>query len=782
MKIRSVPMSDKLQPESKNDEAASRFIGWVNGSVDYMPLYEIRALSRHSFAQALCRRLESEGVPWPLTLERVALLDKRSDAEWLLELILSECWQIIRDSFAARPIHSVREPDRILYSPDREIPSLLIYIIISLAPNTAGRLRDINTGELDFLTEVSTHDLSILRHLLSWASEQSEVSKPDIWKLMAERLVNILGTLAAKRNRLVSDYLEMVDRDMRSGRIWPLPDREDQERRQRDYLDAMRYNRICGFAWNSAVGVSLARRMIVDVAPDQLIRIGLEFFKTCLEILAELSKLSANAARSLGVDPSIIRELIKKAQDIDLTQHNDSPSTSRWPEVYAALPFISIENLDQHPLIAGWVIGSQLQAADVPHNHASVAQLLQTSQAELQHAKFCGVALLWADLKQLAEYEHHGRWENQEKVRGVLARLSKHRDVFPEAWAESARELLKQTKCLGTYGADLLTLATVQHSSVRDVLEELAERDPEGTIRDGAAGVLARATGIAMPDEDLQRWLADTAARAFDGVPLFPHPLTRLARTWLGSVDVEEILARQLRQAITRFSDWAQSQGAAQEELVTGVLLRDLEAAFHETVLRLKAGGRKRLARAISVSQRPVSKTEEKRWGCDIALLLNADIRPSVALRLAELIQVKKSEAFVEKPSRLSTFRRGAASHFPDEKWRIDVPQLITLLKMSESSNYWLILSSGEVICVTARWLHGLVGGRHAFNQGSITVGYNEVRHTAVPVEQFLPEIFLGTWAGSLNVETLQFANGENSNMSPRYIFELSIIGDQDRS
>lgn len=76
------------------------------------------------------------------------------------------------------------------------------------------------------------------------------------------------------------------------------------------------------------------------------------------------------------------------------------------------------------------------------------------------------------------------------------------------------------------------------------------------------------------------------------------------------------------------------------------------------------------------------------------------------------------------------------------EKWRIAVPQLVMLLEMSESSSYWLILSTGELLCVTARWLHGLAQGREALSQGSVTVGYNDVRHTAVPIEQFLPELF----------------------------------------
>jgi hypothetical protein len=56
-------------------------------------------------------------------------------------------------------------------------------------------------------------------------------------------------------------------------------------------------------------------------------------------------------------------------------------------------------------------------------------------------------------------------------------------------------------------------------------------------------------------------------------------------------------------------------------------------------------------------------------------------------------------------------------------------------------------------------------------SQGSVTIGYNDVRHTAVPIEQFLPELVLGAWLGSLDEKTLRFASGDDSNVTPRHIF-----------
>jgi hypothetical protein len=60
-------------------------------------------------------------------------------------------------------------------------------------------------------------------------------------------------------------------------------------------------------------------------------------------------------------------------------------------------------------------------------------------------------------------------------------------------------------------------------------------------------------------------------------------------------------------------------------------------------------------------------------------------------------------------------------------------------------------------------------------------VGINDVRHHAVPIEQFLPELFLGTWLGTHDESALEFARGEGGAVIPRHIFKISISADRDR-
>jgi hypothetical protein len=68
-----------------------------------------------------------------------------------------------------------------------------------------------------------------------------------------------------------------------------------------------------------------------------------------------------------------------------------------------------------------------------------------------------------------------------------------------------------------------------------------------------------------------------------------------------------------------------------------------------------------------------------------------------------------------------------------------------------------------------------LVAGRDAIHQGSATLGYNDVRHTCVGIEQFLSELVLGTWLGSVDDDTVRLASGENTTIFPRYIFEITV-------
>jgi hypothetical protein len=696
------------------------FVSWLAGEVAG-PAPEVDA-SCHgaAIAEALRARLERSSDAVVAILGRLA---EDEVTESLLSHLLAECWVSIRDALPARPGLDFIFGD----CTDR-----LVYMVLSLAPNA---VRSFSVDELDYLANSCAHDPLLIRHLLSWASSYQSTTKDG-------------GPLETTS---VSRWTQLA------GRYRSLFPKEGQAR--------------AWFRYSSQVGKELARRLIADVDLDDLIEVHWPCdVWTRFDLLSPLAELSPTLAETAAKNRLVIEDFFKKASDIEIDLSVSPDRTEPWRTRFIdALGLLFMPVLEHEALKVGWVVGYELYLSRLPRTAHAVALVLREDPRAVQGTRTCETALLWADLLQLVEYQQDV-WKNRDEIHGVLARLSSRAKSSPDAWTVSAREILVQAKTLGSQVVDLLVLAAAQHAPLRNALEKIAQVDQDRTVCDRAQGLLARMAGLAAPREDVRRWLADNAAWTFDDTPLFPNPLTSLAQTWLGSIDLDATLPNAIRQAMSRFREFAKDQGSVTvEEHVTGVLLTELEAAFRSVSLRLMVGGQSRLARTISVSHRPTHKTtEEPHWGCDIALLLNADIRPDVRIELAELVQVKKSQAFA-----------AGKSAAPHEKWRIDVPQLVTLLDRSQSAGYWLVLSTGDVVCLTARWIHALVRGRDALVQRRVTIGYNDIRHAAVPMEQYLPELFLGTWIGSADESTVSFARGENANVKPRHIFEVSVIADQ---
>ncbi|MEA3075285.1 MAG: hypothetical protein QOF60_193 [Actinomycetota bacterium] len=512
----------------------------------------------------------------------------------------------------------------------------------------------------------------------------------------------------------------------------------------------------CLTAARAAIGSALPSHVLdlsQRIRPDSVLR-----------ALSALGGLSVDAARELGWHPKVRDETVSSLHEQVTDDGWTSPSLR--VDVVDILPYLPLDFIEAEALHAGQAIAVEIVRRDLPRSHESVAQILGREPGDVVGLMVTAVALVWSHARQLAIYEKAGRWDNREARRGVAAQLVGAIDLRADAWVALAQGLLERWSALGEDGRDAVALAALQHDEVIGELRRLADEAPNGELRDLARGVASLVSGVPPPSEDLRRWLADSAARAFDGVPLFPHPLTALARTWMGATEIEESLTRSIRRALVRFGDEVKDQGGGEEEGLTKALVKELEFAFRDTEHSLKSAGRHRLARAVSLSQRPVPKKEEASWGCDLALLLDVAVHGSLELRTAELIQVKKSKLLVRR----QRLRRTAA-----EGWVIDVEQLRTLLGLSESSAYWLILAGGEVVSLPARVVYGLAQGRGALKQATFTVGYNDVRHSAVPIEQFLPELVMGMWVGSISSACVEFAQGQDNAVVPRHIIEISV-------
>lgn len=428
-----------------------------------------------------------------------------------------------------------------------------------------------------------------------------------------------------------------------------------------------------------------------------------------------------------------------------------------------ALRLLPVADLDQEAAGIGRFLARQIDS-DADREADTVAELLGRPVDEVAATLTCDVALLWLRLQALTAYDRD-RWNQRDESAAVTADLLKSIESAPHAWTLSIELLLGDGDLPASIG-ELLAVACLRSKEVVEAIERVRSDNPRQALRDKAHGALL---GLADPLADntaVDRWLADLLARRIDKRLPFPRAMTALAGTWLGSRDVEDALAQGVKRAQIDMANTIRALGVMEEEHLTGRLLVNLEHAFQDLKPRLALAENGAIAVAVQLDHRPVPKTVERRWGCDLALVLDADLPGQMSLALATLIQVKKSGALAE------------SGHSKRESWTIAREQLDDLQQRTDAAFYWLLLSSGEVACVPARILNGIAAARALpAEQRTFVVGYREIRHAAIPLDQFVPELVTGTWVGTHRPDVVSFARGEHSRIEPQRIFTISLRG-----
>ncbi|MET9803417.1 hypothetical protein [Streptomyces sp. NPDC006368] len=129
-----------------------------------------------------------------------------------------------------------------------------------------------------------------------------------------------------------------------------------------------------------------------------------------------------------------------------------------------------------------------------------------------------------------------------------------------------------------------------------------------------------------------------------------------------------------------------------------------------------------------------MTRNEERTSGADIGVVVDIGVPSRLQLRMGEFIQVKKSAALT--PGRTGRTRR-------EDTWTIKRRQLHDLLEHSASAVYWLIRAAGDVLVVPAKYLAAAGSGTARPSSKQFTVGCTAVRHTTVPMEQYLPDLMV---------------------------------------
>lgn len=379
-------------------------------------------------------------------------------------------------------------------------------------------------------------------------------------------------------------------------------------------------------------------------------------------------------------------------------------------------------------------------------------------------ATFMPMAELWYTLKSIDAFGAPYR-NNHVELLGFRKMLMQSVSTHQEMWLQALPLVMRHAR-KNHIKSDIVAATCQLGALANGQLRSLAAGDdPEAAAL--SRGILAMMAGLDDPSSAHLALLADTLAQYQDGTPKFPSPLSLRSSTWISSLRFEERLRSAVKHCCEQFAAHVRDHLGSVEEALTATLQQML-------VERLSVAGRPIAgtlsefagAPALRLLQREISKNEEEtKYGCDLAFLVKASAPGVYLMEWADLVQVKKSRA-------MSTAN---ATALTSDSWTIKINQLNTLIENSATAVYFLICAEGEILVVPARYLLGFVYGKEgAENNDTRTLGYNDIRSAAIPLEQYLIDLLIGQWLGSNSQTTLGFVGGSQK-LKPRLVIEAVI-------
>ncbi|WP_405968947.1 hypothetical protein OG613_48535 (plasmid) [Streptomyces sp. NBC_00015] len=415
------------------------------------------------------------------------------------------------------------------------------------------------------------------------------------------------------------------------------------------------------------------------------------------------------------------------------------------------------------PLVVRWAMWATPEVADVLPVPSAVAAGLarahrQREGVSSRHEMWTSrvqkrldnhvdqkLSQLWRDLALLAE--------ERDPIAAAGLRHSVERLARPGLWARSLEWILLLGSDLEGLDAALTVALADKHPTVRRAVSRCC-RSTVLTVQLRAEGMRAAAETTAPLEE---RLLSIVSASVDGRRASFPKPLSAPSATWLADHGLEDLVRGATRRAVAGFATSMDALGAAEEEHLTATLLAGLVSEFAALPVHTRLAGV--VGPHLRVGHRTVPRKEERASGADIGVVVDVRVPGQLQLRTGDLIQVKKAPG------------RGR-----EDSWAIKRRQLHDLLEHSASAVYWLIRSTGDILVVPAKFLAAVEGATARPSSKQFTVGYTAVRHTAIPMEQYLPDLIVGLWLGSNGEKTLRAAQGTGRTTRPRFALTIDVV------
>jgi len=301
-------------------------------------------------------------------------------------------------------------------------------------------------------------------------------------------------------------------------------------------------------------------------------------------------------------------------------------------------------------------------------------------------------------------------------------------------------------------------------------LKELASEDADYDVRMRARIILANRDGTFAKElvphgrfENISHTMA-----YYNGV-MASRGRAYAGHTWIKDETVERILHDAFKKTDDRFSAFFSEQIGKHEPELTERLVATMEDEFEPVKGVIEAWGKALVSGSVKVdfSHRDAQPQEDE-WHADIAFLLDCSLEAEFAKKHAILVQSKKMNHSAET-GRFS------------QSWTIDIAQCRELVEKSAFSYYFLYgpheYPSVKTLVIPATTLLGIVDETATPGQGSKNIRYEDVRHSARSLADFMLYDFIGCWVGDSDDEVISLAEG-GGGVRPvaRHLVTVTII------
>lgn len=236
--------------------------------------------------------------------------------------------------------------------------------------------------------------------------------------------------------------------------------------------------------------------------------------------------------------------------------------------------------------------------------------------------------------------------------------------------------------------------------------------------------------------------------------------------TWIADPVMEQVLYSAFQEADLDFSTFFEINSLSNEERLTGIFIKTLIDKFEPVNDVLSTWGKSMVSGPWYVKLYYTDTTirrGEKKWGADLAFVLDVKIPDKNEFKKAILLQAKKMQS--RKTSNGIVF---------ENYWRIDIAQAKKLLRCTNNSFYILYNPNHTGLGTRILPATSLISLTKASGQLT-TLHTSQTVPSTRKLADFMLCDFIGCWAGDFETRVLKIAEGRHEELVPSHIIRVII-------